>query len=77
VAPVFVCLVFHLLHRPGELEQHGYEHEARPVRAGHDERPRRQVPEADPHPDPARVLALDQLVRSEEDECSGSGVLER
>jgi hypothetical protein len=47
------------------------------VRAGHDERPRRQVPEADPHPDPARVLAPDQLVHSEEDERSGSGVLEQ
>jgi hypothetical protein len=41
-----------------------------------DERPRGEVPEADPHPDPARVLAPGQLVEPEEDECSRPDVPE-
>ncbi len=45
-----------------KTQQHRDEHETRAVSSRHQKRPCRQVPEADPHPDPARVRALDELV---------------
>src|SRR5215203_1932890 len=51
-----------------KLHQDGYEHEASAVSASHQERPTCQVPEADPHPDPARVSTPGELEEAEEDE---------
>ena len=45
--------------------------------ARHQKRPRRQVPEADPPADPARVPAHDELINAEEDEQARARVAQR